>query len=46
MAAADARGLIVEKGRDGLEVYPVLAGAVLDDEAVTTTPEAVLSGIM
>lgn len=37
---AGARSLVVERGRDGIEVYPVAAGSVLDAAAVTAPPEA------
>lgn len=33
VAAADAPALVVERARGGFEVYPVWAGAVLDDHA-------------
>jgi len=33
VAAADTRGLVVEHGANGLELYPVRAGAVLEEES-------------
>jgi hypothetical protein len=39
VAAADgSRGLVVETGRAGLELYPVWNGAVLEEGAVTVRP--------
>jgi hypothetical protein len=37
--AETSRGLVVEAGRAGFELYPVWKGAVLEDEAVTLTAE-------
>jgi hypothetical protein len=39
VAAADARALVVEKGRDGFEIYPVVAGQVMERQAVTVRDE-------
>lgn len=36
VSAAGTRALVVEKGKDGLEVYPIRAGAVLEEGSVTT----------
>jgi hypothetical protein len=33
-AAADARGVVVERGRGGIELYPVRQGAVIEEAAV------------
>ena len=38
-AAAGARGLVAEKGREGLELYPVVEGAVVEEHSVTTPAE-------
>ena len=35
VAAADARGLVVEEGRGGIEIYPIVAGKVRDEHAMT-----------
>jgi len=40
-SAADARALIVEKGRGGVEMYPVVAGEVLEQHAVTVREEEI-----
>jgi hypothetical protein len=37
---AGGRSLVVERGRDGLEVYPIVGGGVLDEAAVAVTPDA------
>jgi excinuclease ABC subunit C len=34
VAASDRRGLVVERGRDGLELFPVVRGAVREEHAV------------
>jgi len=39
VASAQTRALIVEKGRDGIEIYPVLAGQVLEKHATTAREE-------
>lgn len=39
VSAADARALVVETGQDGIEIYPVAAGAVLEEEGLTTPAE-------
>lgn len=39
VSSADTRALIVETGRDGIEVYPVVAGTVLEEHAVTARGE-------
>jgi hypothetical protein len=44
-AIAGARGLIADRAREGIEIYPVLAGAVLDEEMVTTTPEGMETAV-
>ena len=38
VAASGARGVVVEEGRSGLELYPVLGGAVLGDRAAPAAP--------
>lgn len=43
VAAASARAVVVEPGAAGLEVYPVLAGAVLDERR--TVAESLEAGI-
>ncbi len=45
VAPWDACGLVVEKGRDGLELYPVRAGVVLDAAAVATPAEALPAAV-
>jgi hypothetical protein len=35
---AGARGLVLESGRDGLELYPVLEGAVVEEAMAVTSP--------
>lgn len=42
---ASARGLVAERGRDGLELYPVVEGAVVEEHMVTTTPEGLESAV-
>lgn len=37
VATSDALGLVVERRKDALELYPVRGGSVVDDAAVTTT---------
>jgi hypothetical protein len=37
VAAADGRGLVVEQGPNGIEIYPVRAGAVLEEESRMAT---------
>ena len=39
MSSADARALAVEHGRDGIEIYPVVAGTVLEERATTVPAE-------
>jgi hypothetical protein len=39
VASAQARALILEKGRDGIEIYPVMAGQVLEQHVVTVRGE-------
>jgi hypothetical protein len=41
VASAESRALVVEKGRDGLEIFPVIAGQVLEQHAVTVQQEDV-----
>jgi hypothetical protein len=47
--ADSSRALVVEKGRGGLELYPVWNGAVLEETAVTLVPgadlEAAVAGL-
>jgi hypothetical protein len=38
-AVAGSRALIAERGREGIELYPVVEGAVVDEHGVTTTEE-------
>ena len=38
VARSDARGLVIEEGQGGLELYPVRAGAVLEAHARTCAP--------
>lgn len=48
VSAADTRALVVEKGREGIEIYPVVAGTVLEAHAVTAREkemEDVLRGL-
>jgi hypothetical protein len=40
VAGAETRAVVIEKGREGIEVYPVVAGAVLDERAATVQGEA------
>ena len=39
VSSADARALAVEHGRDGIEIYPVVAGTVLEERATTVPAE-------
>ena len=39
VSAADDRALVVEEGKGGIEVYPIRAGTVLDDQALTAREE-------
>jgi len=39
VAAADARSLVVESAKDGIEIYPIVAGNVLGQHAVTVRAE-------
>jgi hypothetical protein len=39
VSAADARALVVEAGKGGVEIYPVVAGHVIEAEAMTTHGE-------
>jgi hypothetical protein len=39
--ASGGRGLVVERGRGGVELYPVVAGAVVEEAAVTIAADAV-----
>lgn len=41
VAAADTRAVVVEKGKEGWEIYPVVAGRVLEERAVTMRREDV-----
>jgi hypothetical protein len=43
VASAESRAVVVEKGRDGFEIYPVLSGQLLEQHAVTVT-EADIEG--
>jgi hypothetical protein len=36
---AGGRSLVVERGRDGLEVYPIVGGGVIEEAAVAVTPD-------
>lgn len=45
VAAAETRAVVVEKGRDGFEIYPVLAGQVLEQHAVTVPEEDFEDGV-
>ena len=36
---AGARGLVADHGRDGVELYPVVAGAVVEEEMAVTSAE-------
>jgi hypothetical protein len=44
-AVAGARGLIADRGREGIELYPVVEGAVLEEHMVTTTAEGLESAV-
>lgn len=37
---AGARGLVAEGGREGLELYPIVEGAVAEEEMTVTSPDA------
>jgi hypothetical protein len=39
VSTADTRALVIEQGRDGVEVYPVVAGTVMDAQARTAQGE-------
>ena len=39
VSAVDCRALVVEQGKEGLEIYPVVAGQVLEQHAVTVREE-------
>jgi len=41
VAGADARALIVEEGSRGIEMYPVVAGTVMEENAVTVGRDGV-----
>jgi len=41
VAGADVRALVVEEGQGGVEVYPVMAGTVLDEHAMTVGRDSV-----
>jgi hypothetical protein len=36
VSAADSRAVVIEEARAGLEIYPIVAGTVLDDQVMTT----------
>jgi hypothetical protein len=42
---ARARGLIAERGHEGIELYPVVEGAVVDEHMVTTTAAGLESAV-
>jgi excinuclease ABC subunit C len=35
VSAADSRAVVIEEAHEGLEIYPIIAGAVLDDQVRT-----------
>lgn len=39
VAGAETRAVVVEKGKEGVEVYPVMAGTVLEEQATTVHGE-------
>jgi hypothetical protein len=41
VAGAETRAVVVEKGREGVEVYPVLAGQVLEQHAMTAQEDGI-----
>jgi hypothetical protein len=41
VAASDTRAVVVEKGNEGIEIYPVVAGQVLEQHAVTAQEEGI-----
>jgi hypothetical protein len=43
VSSSDRRAVVVENGREGFEIYPVLSGQVLEQHAVTV-PEADIEG--
>lgn len=45
VSAADARAVVVEEGREGIEVYPVVAGSVLEDRATTAAAEGIAGAL-
>jgi len=42
---AEGRSLVVERGRDGLEVYPIAGGGVIEEAAVAVTPDGLEQSI-
>jgi hypothetical protein len=40
VAGAVTRGVVIEKGKEGFEIYPVIAGTVLEERATTVPEEA------
>jgi hypothetical protein len=40
VAGAETRAVVIEKGREGIEVYPVVAGTVHEEQAVTVQGDA------
>jgi hypothetical protein len=41
VSAADARSIVIEEGRDGFEIYPILSGTVLERQAATVQKEEI-----
>jgi hypothetical protein len=39
VSAANARAVVVEEGRNGIEIYPIVAGTVLEEHATTVQGE-------
>jgi excinuclease ABC subunit C len=44
-AVAGARGLIADRGHEGIELYPVVEGAVVEEHMATTTAEGLASAV-
>lgn len=44
-AAEDSRGLVAERGPSGIELYPVRAGAVLEEEGKVATSEGLADAL-
>jgi hypothetical protein len=44
-AVAGARALVAERGREGLELYPVVEGAVVEEHMVVTPAEGLASAL-